>query len=77
MIDIQQNSPIELLQNLGIWKSGEHIIHTEVPGESNMNLVLRIKTNLGSYILNSPNPLFGNTRKSLLPSAELRWNTDS
>ena len=51
MIDIQQNSPIELLQTLGIWKSGEHITHTEVPGESNMNLVLRIKTNLGSYIL--------------------------
>ncbi len=51
MIDIQQNSPIELLQTLGIWKSGEDIIHTEVPGESNMNLVLRIKTNLGSYIL--------------------------
>ena len=51
MIDIQQNSPIELLQTLGIWKSGEQITHTEVPGESNMNLVLRIKTNLGSYIL--------------------------
>jgi 5-methylthioribose kinase len=51
MIDIQQNSPIELLQKLGFWKSGEHITHTEVPGESNMNLVLRIKTNLGSYIL--------------------------
>ena len=56
MIDIQQNSPIELLQNLGIWKSGEHIIHTEVPGESNMNLVLRIKTNLGSYILKQSKP---------------------
>jgi len=51
MIDIQQNTPIELLQNLDFWKSGEHITHTEVPGESNMNLVLRIKTNLGSYIL--------------------------
>ncbi len=51
MIDIQQNSPVELLQNLGLWKSGEQITQTEVPGESNMNLVLRIKTNLGSYIL--------------------------
>ena len=51
MIDIQQNSPIELLQKLNFWKSGEHLIHSEVPGESNMNLVLRIKTNLGSYIL--------------------------
>ena len=51
MIDIQQNSPIELLQKLDFWKSGEHLIHSEVPGESNMNLVLRIKTNLGSYIL--------------------------
>ena len=51
MIDIQQNSPIELLQKLNFWKSGEQITHSEVPGESNMNLVLRIKTNLGSYIL--------------------------
>jgi 5-methylthioribose kinase len=56
MIDIQQNSPIELLQNLGFWKSGEYITHTEVPGESNMNLVLRIKTNLGSYILKQSKP---------------------
>ena len=56
MIDIQQNSPIELLQKLGFWKSGEHITHTEVPGESNINLVLRIKTNLGSYILKQSKP---------------------
>jgi 5-methylthioribose kinase len=51
MIDIQQNSPIELLQKLGFWNSGEKISHISVPGESNMNLVLRIRTNLGSYIL--------------------------
>lgn len=51
MIDIQQNSPIELLQNLGVWQSGEKISHISVPGESNMNLVLRIRTNKGSYIL--------------------------
>jgi 5-methylthioribose kinase len=51
MIDIQQNSPIELLQKLDFWKSGEKISHISVPGESNMNLVLRIRTNLGSYIL--------------------------
>ncbi len=51
MIDIQQNSPIELLQNLDFWKSGEKISHISIPGESNMNLVLRIRTNLGSYIL--------------------------
>ncbi len=51
MIDIQQNSPIELLQKLGFWKSGEKISHISVPGESNMNLVLRIRTNQGSYIL--------------------------
>ena len=56
MIDIQQNSPIELLQKFDFWKSGEHIIHTEVPGESNMNLVLRIKTNMDSYILKQSKP---------------------
>ncbi len=51
MIDIQQNSPIELLQNLGFWQSGEKISQISVPGESNMNLVLRIETNQGSYII--------------------------
>jgi 5-methylthioribose kinase len=51
MIDIQQNSPIELLQKLDFWKSGEKISQISVPGESNMNLVLRIRTNQGSYIL--------------------------
>jgi 5-methylthioribose kinase len=51
MIDIQQNSPIELLQSLGFWHSGEKISLISVPGESNMNLVLRIETNQGSYIL--------------------------
>jgi 5-methylthioribose kinase len=51
MIDIQQNSPIALLQNLEFWKKGEKINSTSVPGESNMNLVLRIETNYGSYIL--------------------------
>jgi 5-methylthioribose kinase len=51
MIDIQQNSPLSLLQNLGFWKEGEEIRSATVPGESNMNLVLRIETNQGSYIL--------------------------
>lgn len=56
MIDIQQNSPIALIQNLGFWRVGEKINSTSVPGESNMNLVLRIETNLGSYILKQAKP---------------------
>ena len=51
MIDLQQNSPVTLLQNLGFWKADEQIISTSVPGESNMNLVLRVQTNQGNYIL--------------------------
>lgn len=51
MIDIQQNSPIALIQNLGFWRVGEKIDSTSIPGESNMNLVLRIETNQGTYIL--------------------------
>jgi 5-methylthioribose kinase len=51
MIDIQQNSPLTLLQDLGFWKAGEKISSASVPGESNMNLVLRIETNQGSYIV--------------------------
>jgi 5-methylthioribose kinase len=56
MIDFQQNSPLPLLQNLGFWKVNERIIRTSVPGESNMNLVLRIHTNQGSYILKQAKP---------------------
>lgn len=56
MIDIQQNSPIEILQNLDFWQAGEKITHISVPGESNMNLVLRIRTNQGSYILKQSKP---------------------
>ena len=51
MIDIQQNSPLTLLQDLGFWTAGEKISSASVPGESNMNLVLRIETNQGAYIL--------------------------
>lgn len=51
MIDIQQNSPLTYLQDLGFWRAGEKVKSATVPGESNMNLVLRIETNLGSYIL--------------------------
>lgn len=56
MIDIQQNSPIEILQNLDFWQSGEKISQISVPGESNMNLVLRIETNQGTYILKQAKP---------------------
>ncbi|MDP4655964.1 MAG: phosphotransferase [Algoriphagus sp.] len=56
MIDIQQNSPIELLQSLDFWLPGEKISQISIPGESNMNLVLRIKTNVRSYILKQAKP---------------------
>ena len=75
MIDIQQNSPIELLQNLGFWQSGEKISQISVPGESNMNLVLRIETNRGSYILKQAKT-YGNIHKFQLRSTVLRLNTN-
>ncbi|MBM3426022.1 MAG: aminoglycoside phosphotransferase [Bacteroidetes bacterium] len=56
MIDIQQNSPITILQDLGFWKEGEKIKRATIPGESNMNLVLRIETNQGAYILKQAKP---------------------
>lgn len=56
MIDIHQNSPLTLFQNLEYWKEGETIYSISVPGESNMNLVLRIQTNQGSYILKQAKP---------------------
>lgn len=36
--------------------SGEHITKIEKPGEGNMNIVLRVKTNLHSYILKQSRP---------------------
>jgi len=51
MLDIQEHNAVEILKKLPYWKEDEAIISAEPAGESNMNLVLRVKTNLRSLIL--------------------------
>lgn len=51
MIDLNENSALTDLQNLTFWNPEETLLSTESAGESNMNLVLRIKTNQRDLIL--------------------------
>jgi 5-methylthioribose kinase len=56
MIDLSENSTVETLSNLPIWNSGEKPNKSEIAGESNMNLVLRIATNHRKVILKQSKP---------------------
>ncbi|GAA0880163.1 hypothetical protein GCM10009119_31330 [Algoriphagus jejuensis] len=56
MIDLIEQSKLETLQLLPFWEPEEILIHAEPAGESNMNLVLRIKTNRRSLILKQSKP---------------------
>jgi 5-methylthioribose kinase len=51
MIDLIQNTPLNILQQLPIWGTDEKVIESTVAGEGNMNLVLRIQTTQRSLIL--------------------------
>ncbi|MFT4856361.1 MAG: 5-methylthioribose kinase [Algoriphagus sp.] len=56
MIDLSETSTVETLSNLPIWNSGEKPNKSEIAGESNMNLVLRIATNHRLVILKQSKP---------------------
>ncbi len=56
MIELEENTRLEELQKLSFWKKGELLISSEPAGEGNMNLVLRVKTNLRSVILKQSKP---------------------
>lgn len=56
MIDLTQDSPLAVLQQLPIWNTGEQVIESTGAGESNMNLVLRIQTTHRSLILKQSKP---------------------
>ena len=55
-MDIHEQSLAADIQHLPFWKPNERVVRSSVPGESNMNLVLRIQTNLGTYILKQAKP---------------------
>lgn len=56
MIDLNEESSLAELQKLPFWSPDEALISSEPAGESNMNLVLRIKTNQRSLILKQSKP---------------------
>lgn len=56
MTDLNEKVGVEQLQNLPFWNKGEIVISSEPAGESNMNLVLRIKTNQRNLILKQSKP---------------------
>lgn len=51
MTELSENSTLEELQKLSFWNTGEKLLSSEPAGESNMNLVLRIRTNERNIIL--------------------------
>lgn len=55
-IDLEENTSLEELQKIEFWENGEILFSSEPAGEGNMNLVLRIKTNLRSVILKQSKP---------------------
>ncbi|MEP1087873.1 phosphotransferase [Algoriphagus sp.] len=56
MIDLNEHSSLHLVQSLPIWQENEKLESIASAGESNMNLVLRVKTNLRSVILKQSKP---------------------
>lgn len=56
MIELEENTSLEVLQELAFWDEGELLISSKPAGEGNMNLVLRVKTNLRSVILKQSKP---------------------
>ncbi|MFC5623934.1 phosphotransferase [Algoriphagus winogradskyi] len=56
MTDLSELSSLETLQSLPLWLENEKLVSTEPAGASNMNLVLRVKTNLRSVILKQSKP---------------------
>lgn len=56
MTNLNENSGLAILQELPFWSPGEKLLSYEPAGESNMNLVLRIKTNQRNLILKQSKP---------------------
>lgn len=55
-IELEENTSLEELQKLPFWEKGEILVSSEPAGKGNMNLVLRVRTNLRSVILKQSKP---------------------
>lgn len=56
MIDLSEHSSLDTLNSLPFWREDERVLSMEPAGESNMNLVLRVKTSLRPIILKQSKP---------------------
>ena len=56
MLELEENTSLETLQLISFWEKGEILISSGPAGEGNMNLVLRVKSNLRSVILKQSKP---------------------
>lgn len=56
IFELEESTSPEDLQKLPFWEKGEILISSEPAGEGNMNLVLRVQTNLRSVILKQSKP---------------------
>ena len=56
MLELEENTSLETLQLIPLWEKGEILISSGPAGEGNMNLVLRVKSNLRSVILKQSKP---------------------
>lgn len=56
MLELEENTSLEVLQELAFWDEGELLISSKPAGDGNMNLVLRVKTNLRSVIMKQSKP---------------------
>ncbi|SFU13727.1 5-methylthioribose kinase [Algoriphagus locisalis] len=56
MTDLTEYSSLETLSTLPLWQENEKLLSAKPAGESNMNLVLRVKTSLRSVILKQSKP---------------------
>ena len=56
---IDKNTPLDLIENLTVVQKvlsdDEHVLSSDIAGEGNMNVVLRIKTDRQSFILKQSN----------------------
>ncbi|SIN78343.1 phosphotransferase [Algoriphagus halophilus] len=55
-MNLEENTSLEEISTIPFWKADENILKSESAGESNMNVVVRVTTNLRSVIIKQSKP---------------------
>ncbi|MBN3518907.1 phosphotransferase [Algoriphagus lutimaris] len=55
-MNLEENTSLEEISNIPFWKADEKILKSESAGESNMNVVVRVSTNMRSVIIKQSKP---------------------